>query len=330
MPLAYYNKVRHLTLEDAIHGIVSWLIDDNPSIDGPRWEIVEAYGRNFGGGPVRETPTGRAFGQGALGNFATLVSWAQNNLSTGDWIVLRTRTKKGADSNGELECEVYLEYDTASTLNIFVMPLNNFTTGGAVVTPPTFPTETFGSGASVVTMTMANVADYYGVADEGMFAIVMDDGTSPQWTYCGEVDGANPADQRPYVIWDTPGTVYFAFSEAGLWTRLSPVDDSTIVTDSDTTFWKQNTGVGSTLVENGELAQRPDTRPMPAGIFFDDTSHTFFCGFLRNVYHGSSNMPWRGLLDSKNFIFFSDFPNNTRSNNNWSAVTMRWDGVTSI
>jgi len=328
MPVAYYNKVRHLTLDDAIHGLISWLIDDNPSIDGPRWEIVEAYGKTFIGAPVRETPTGRAFGQGALGNFATLVSWNQNSLTVGDWIVLRTRTKKGADSNGELECEVYFEWDTTSTLTIFVMPLNNFATGGGVVTPPTFPAGTFGSGAAVVTMTMANVADYYGVADEGMFAIVMDNGSSPQWTYCGELDGANPADLRPYVIWDTPATVNFPFSTTGLWTRLSPVDSSTIVTDSDTTFWKQNTGVGSQIAEDGDFAQRPDTRTMPAGVFFDDTSHTFFSGFLRNVYHGSSNMAYRGLLDSKNLIYFTNFA--LKTNNTWTGVTMRWDGVTPI
>lgn len=328
MPLAYYNKVRHTTLADAVHGLVSWLVDDNASIDGPRWEIVEAYGRNVGGGPVRETPSGRAFGQGALGNFSTLVSWDDDDVQAGDWIVIRSRTKKGADSNGDIECEVYLELDSASTLQLRVMPLNNFTTGGAVVTPPTFPTETFGSGASPVTMTMANVADYYGVADQGMFALVMDDGNATQWTYCGEVDGANPDDLRPYVVWSSPGNVYFQFTQAGNWTRLSPVDDSTIVTDSDTTFWKQNSGVGSEIVENGELAQRPDTRPMPAGIFFDDVSHTFFSGFLRNVYLGSSNMSWRGLLNAKTLVYFSNFSGKT--NNTWAGVTMRWDGVTSI
>ena len=320
----YYPKTRHQTVGDFVQNYVAWLVNDHPTKTGPGWEIVEAYGQNGAGGDVVEAVASgtRAFNQGCLSNFTNIVSWdVGGTMVVGNWIVLRSRTYKGSDSFGRIELEVYIEYQSATEMQIRVMPLNDFATGGGVVTPPTFPATVFGSGTGAVALVKTGVFDAYGNADEGMFSMVLNDGIDPRWTYIGEVDGQNPNDLRPYVAWDVTNEVLFAYFNNDRWTRLSPVDNSTVLTSSDTVMWGYTSTTTGSMC-NGGFGNRPDTQPHPVGIFFDGTD-THFMGLCRNVYLGNQNMPWIGAFKNNEFICFNE---SSSSQNNYCGIVLRWDG----
>jgi hypothetical protein len=321
----FYQKTRHLNIADFIQNFVAWLVNDHPTKTGPGWEIVEAYGQNGGGTSFVEgvTPGTRAFNQGSLSNFANIVSWDVGGPSVipGNWIVLRSRTYRGSDSFGRIECEVYIECQSTTEMQIRVIPLNDFATGGGVVTPPTFPATTFGSGTGAVSLVKNAAFDGYVVGDEGMFSMVLDDGLDPRWTYIGEVDAQNVNDQRPYVAWDVTTNLYFAFFDDDRWTRLSPVDNSTILTVSDTVMWRYSSSTAGSMC-NGGFGNRPDTQVHPAGVFFE-TTDSHFMGTLRNVYLGNQNMPYKGALKNGEYIFFNELDS---SSDTYCGVVFRWDG----
>lgn len=322
----YYTKVRHANIGKFIYDFVRWLVNDHATLTGPRWEVIEAHDS---ASVSNETPS-ITKGPGTMSSFSgSGFSWdtsSTSGITTSDWIVLRTVTNQGADSFGDIEMEVYLEYASSTTMSIMVMPLNNFVKG-YVTSPPTFPTGAFGAGGgTLMNMVMDVTADYYAVGDEGMFALVMDDGNDPYWTYCGELDGASIGDSRCFVLWDLPNEMYFLRSRQNQWTRLSPLNNSTFCTASCMVL-PYSAYAGIFPSDYGDYAQRPAMLTMPGAVWFNTTSHQHLAGFMRNVYLGSNNMPYRGVLGDNEFVFFCEYRN---AGDTFSGIVFRWDGSTGI
>lgn len=325
MPTTRYYKTRQTSVADFIVDFTRWLVDDHATLKGPRWELVEA--RDQAAGTPRQVPT-QARGHGTFASLPSGFSWRDGDIQTGDWLVLRSVTRRGRDTFGQIEFQVYISYENATTMGILLIPLNNFTVGGPDGSPPTFPATAFGDGAfgTRVTMPFVNApGDYYSVADEGMFTLVMDNGSvaSTQFTYVGEVDGAQPGDTRPYVIWDAPELARLELFTDGILDRLSPVDNVTLLTLGSPCWWRER---NNTVNSTPTLSNRPESRIMPTGPFFSNTSHRHVAGFFRNVYLGTSSMGLRGELSNRQFIYFCNELGSTNS----VGIVLKWDGVTAV
>ena len=325
MPATRYYKTRQTSVGDFIVDFVRWLVDDHATNKGPRWELVEA--RDQADGTPRRVPT-QARGHGAFASLPTGFSWRDGDIQVGDWLVLRSVTKRGVDSFGDIEFQLYVSFESATTMGLLLMPLNDFTVGGVDASPPAFPATGFGDGAFGTRVTMFafnNPGDYYAVADAGMFALIMDDGSTSgmAFTYVGECDGASPGDTRPYVIWDAPELARFELFTNNILDRLSPVDNITLLTQGSPCWWRER---GNNINPIANLGNRPESRPMPTGPFFADTSHRHLVGFFRNCYLGASSMGLRGELRGRDFIFFG----NELGSGNSVPIVLKWDGVTAV
>jgi hypothetical protein len=203
--------------------------------------------------------------------------------------------------------------------------LDDFATGGADASPPTLPSTSVGAGSSLVAFTgFAGTASYSIVADEAMVAILADDGSTPYWVYAGEVDAArtngSPADDRPYVIYDTPGSVRLYMYDAS-WNRLSPADDATVLTTGYAASLYVSAGVVLTAGYDESLLGTWSIVPVP--IYFHDTSHRHLAGWLRNVGMVSPSLGVSGTLAGKTWIY-----RNGAVASGYPGVATRWDGST--
>lgn len=310
----YLAKQSYANLGVAIPNFARFLINDLGGQTGPGWTIVEAQsGANR---EVPSTPTD-------MDSLVSATDWPNGTISVNDWIVLES-----ADANNTNHFQLYLEYQSTTVMNVIMFPLEDFSTGGGAASPPTFPATAVGSGGSVIPFDgYTTSANYSCVADEGMVMFLADDGTNTiDWMYIGEVDGArangSPPDDRAYVIYDTPDVVYLPNTTTNRWNRLSPSDDSTILTlGGQTLITAPVFGVihDSTTVRDNLLG--PDSI-LPVGCFFEDTSHQHFAGFLRNCYSGARLAGTSATLDNRNFLL--------RNNSVGAepALVMSWDGVT--
>jgi len=228
-PTYYYPYVAENPAAGAGGGfdhLVRWLTCDTPHATGgcPNWEADEVYqAAGWGGGALRRVP-GNKHDMDSLP-----AAWAP---AVNDWVVLRSQTGMYGTRFG-----LYLELHATTTILVLMFPLDNWATvvGGADASPPGFPAASIGAGAAtVVAFTVVNGAyRMSAVADATMLQLLSDNAGTRYWMYIGELNGAKsdgaPADDRPFVIYDTPGTIRVLGSD-NLWNRISPVDDATPLT----------------------------------------------------------------------------------------------------
>lgn len=306
----YYPKVSNATSYAFLWDLVKFLINDpTATYTGPSWELVQCQDWSAS---IREAPTdAHDVSTLSAGN-----AWRAGGVAQYDWAVLRSAT--GVSGN---KFQVYLGAASSTSISVILMPLDNFSLAGGVLWPPTYATPSVGSGSSVVNLTTySTAANYSVVCDEAMAAILCDDSTNPYWIYFGEVDSprdnGTPADDRPFVIFDNPS--YVDATKNSLWNRVSPVDDSTILT---TGGWAKFSYVGGDVHSGGDASLLGVWTVLPVCVYFDDASHKHLAGVLRNIRSGSISLGASGTLDSMNWMYRKHTAATT-------AVCFKWDGST--
>lgn len=320
----------------ALPQIVRFMMNDHATITGPAWSLVEAQS-----GGNREVPSDPA----DLDSLVSATDWKNDSIAPDDWVVLES--VGGVVSSS---FQLYIEYQDTVRMNIIMMPLADFSTGGGAASPPTFPSTAVGNGSSLITYgggTGGNYslfATYNVIADEGMMAFIFDQGNC-DWSYIGEVDsvynsGSIIKDPRPFVIHDVVGAISLGNTS---FNRLSPKDNSTVLTQGSVMGMIASgflyldaggsSGPGKDLLNNGLSSGSGYTTVAPWGAIFEDNGHEHVAGWLRNVYtvgeglssgNGSGNHS--GTMSGTNFdehgIMFRSH-NSTRP-----GVAFKWDGAT--
>lgn len=325
----------HGSMLQALPQIARFLNNANVTYSGPRWQIVQAYSNG-----VIETPND----PGNIDSFISAVGWANGSVAVGDWIVLESQ-----DSLNTNHFQVYLSPAASGSANIMMLPQCGFNTSGPAITPPAFPTASFGlsSGTVYSIAGLATSASYSVVADEGMAAFVFSrlDGLPRGWTYFGEVDSSRPSgsppDDRPYVVWTNTSGVYWDDATANTvrtFNRYSPLQVSgsntwlTGTVNGGSPVYFEAAG-GTRIIHN---TTNIDTllgtnSILPVGVNFGGGIHRHFMGFLRNVYsmHASvtssaGTSSYNGTTAGRHFRY-----NNSLSGAD-AALTIAWDGSTAF
>lgn len=312
----YYPKVTKASLYAFVSDLARFLVNDLGGYTGPGWTIVEAYSSTAG--TKYRTPT--VGDEGNMDNAAFAAGsdfgWQTGSVTATDWIVLES----AAGVYGTT-FQVLFRLTSTTNLNILMFPLANFSTGSGT-TPPTYPSPSIGNGsANPVSFTgFSGSASYSIVADEAMCSILADNSTTPYWIYFGELDGAasagTPADDRPFVIWKNSYNVYMA--PGANFCRVSPVDDSTVLTSGYNCAFNgpaviHNTGYDAALLGLYSV--------LPVAVYFDDTSHKHFAGFLRNIGEASAALATAGTLNSKEWMYRTSSATAVRLVTKWDTVT---------
>jgi len=318
MTTRYYPIQAHLTAVAAVWDMVKWLINDGHALTGPNWTVIETYA-----GSLAIPSDAHDLDTLPVGN-----RWRTGALSAGDWIILRSATGVAGT-----KMQVYIEYNSTTNMKLAMLPLDNWTTGGGGGSPPSAELnacKAIGGGGtfpgSLVDLIMFNAAaNYTIVADEAMMAILCDDGTANcGWIYVGEVTPArltgSPADNRPYVIIDS--TIQVGIIAGGYWNRLSPIDDTTVLTTGypaelyTATGYILNSGIDVNLLGLWLV--------LPVGVYIDNSGHQHFVGFLQNVASCNGDKGTSGTINSLAWMYRND------GGAAQHGVCFKWDGVTVV
>ncbi len=296
-----YTSQSHATLGIGLQNIVRFLMNDHGSFVGPGWILIEAYSQAQA---AREVPPNSS----NLDSLVSATAWHNSTIETGSWVVLESR-----NANNSNHFQLYIEYDTTSQLNFMLIPFQNFTTGGSAISPPLFPTSSFGNASGTFSV-MANsglpaAGTYSVIADEGMMAILEDCGVTPTaaWMYAGELDSVllsgSFGDDRAYVLkrtntqvsWDTTGGTMFS--------RLSPFDNFTVLTSGGDTQQSISVGGAINLLNDGLGQDILNQSVFPTGLWFNDSNHRHFVGWFRNVYSAHADLLKSGTIATDQGIF---------------------------
>jgi hypothetical protein len=182
-----------------------------------------------------------------------------------------------------------------------------------------------------------------------MVSWLVDDGINPSFIYIGDLEGSAPQDLYPYVIRDDNAIVAFYRDTTGQgesnWDRLSPVDETTLLTagvnNLPYTANNQFVSSGDAMIYDGyDPGGNVSEQGLgPVGVWFNDTGHLHFAGWLKNVFissdlygnSGSINDPTAfGEGDNvgpnspgtRNYVF--RFDNTAQA----GGVALSWDGFT--
>lgn len=319
-------KQQYSSIDSGVYELVQWLTDEHATEDGPGWSVVEAYD-----GTNRDVPSGGS----KLADLPGTNGWQSGPTITSDgaWIVLES-----LDGNNSNHFQMYIERGSSTQLNFKLIPLEDFATGGGATSPPTFPSTSVGAGTSLVSFDVtAGLNTWYGVADEGMMAVVVDTGAAggTDWIYVGELNQARTTggtwqDDRAYVIMDDPQD-FIDHAGAGTvnWNRLSPKDDSTILTSGyycGLSRADQTPSIFDATTAGIEPDNTSGSEPLgPVGVLFSDSTHYHFAGFLRNVFEGGDWMANRATVGGKNFAVISSFPGIAET-----RLVIGWDGTRDV
>lgn len=334
----FYPAVPHGTALQALPQMVRWLVNDHPTYVGPGWTIVEAGSDNS-----REVPSNPS----NMDSLTNAEGWRDGSVSIGNWIVLES-----ANANNSNHFQVCFLVAASSSFDVMMMPQSGYVPNdsGPYVTPPAFPTASFGASSGTVFGVRASPssATYTIVADEGMAAIMCsraDNGVPLGWTYIGELDGARPSgsppDNRAYVAWTSTSG---AFWDDALTTaprafhRYSPLQTSgsntwltgttnggapCYFTAAGATTIVHNTATIDTLLNVNSV--------LPVGVYFGGGIHRHFAGFLRNVYSmhadvtsSAGSTAYNGTTSDRRFRY-----NNSLSGVD-APVVFAWDGSTTF
>ena len=315
----FYAAQTKATLLAFASDFARFLVNDLPTFTGPGWTIIEAYDDATTDRQVPATATD-------MDSFVGTFSWKDNTVGVNDWIVLESNLGGGVN-----ECHAFFRMASSTTMEVQLVPLGNWTTGGAATTSPTKPGTV--QPSTVVTMTgFPRRAVYSIVADEGMFAFLFDEATSRStdaaWIYVGELEGHRPSDAYPYVIWSSPADVAYktVFASTGNWRRLSPLD-ADVANDTGTNLVNgQDAHFYSLVLTSGQYIDRTfpgvmtlgETRPYPVGIYFADLGNRHFAGFLRNVYSAHQYLGSVGTFGGQKYLYRND-------DTSAAAICFLWD-----
>ena len=300
--------------------LVEGVTVDCPGCTGPGWTLTEAYSN--AGRCVPVTPTD-------VDSMVSCAAWKGDGsgLGNGDWFVVESADSSGG--GGANHFQVLVEYNAPTSWKFVMMPLagvDGWEVGTA--TPDAAGSETrVGSGSALVTYTTQDGAsDLDIVADQDVVIIRRDDATAVDLIYIGAVEGnlatSTPADDRPFVIMDTPASVWFRYYSlsSDYWNRLAPDDVTVLVKGAPGEFISYNVYVQETVAFPATYNGSYQLLPVP--IVFHDIGHLHVTGFLQHLRAASVNagLPGRSL-GGKTWT--------CRSNGVGYAVPcLRWDGIT--
>lgn len=306
----FYPKVSKATGYAFVADLARFLINDLAGYTGTGWTIVNAWDASASSLQTPGSPSD-------MDSFGAGFGWRDNSLANGDWITLRS-----AVGTYGTQFDLWIKVVSSTSVTFLLCPLANW--AGSASSTPTLPAINIGSaiGTAVSLTVYAGTANYSIIADESMMSILVDDASVPYWIYVGELDGASingtTVDDRPFVIFDAP-TVVGLYYGHNYWNRISPVDDAyPCVTGSPARMYAQ-AGFVSDLDIGGLLGT---WRVLPVGIYFNDTSHKHFAGWLRNVYEMTNAKGTVGTIGTLAYVY------RYYNGGGGSNVVLKWDGVT--
>ncbi len=301
----HFPKQNFANLTAAIHPMVQFLVSNHPTYAGSDWSIIEAYD-----GSTREVPADPT----DLDSFTGGFGW-RNDVATvtvGDWIVLRT-------VRGGTEFELYIELESTSLFRVLQMPLDDFVTGGPVVTPPTLPSVLNGGNNTGFTI----AADYTVIADSGVAIFLMDaGGTSVTWMYHGDVDNGGSENTRPFVAKSVTSNVHVEHGsgDTNRWYGYDPFQNAVI---GGTWMYLSNNDASNDVLQldfSGDDLMGFH-RATPIAVYNFGVSGGFY-GYLRHVFVGHTDLGSSGTLDNRSFLFRNDESGTS------GAIVMTWDRET--
>jgi len=318
----FYPVQRHATSLAAGFALIRWLCNELPGFTGPNWTVIEADDKtNINVGPN-------------LSDLGASNLWNPANGSPPEdaWIVLES-----LDSNNTNHFQWFFQVSSTTNFKMFMIPLENFvtgagTTGGAL---PRLPTTAYGdtnNQTSSVDMTVTNgTARYSATATEGNVIFFHHSSIDMTWYYAGEVDNpdatAPTPDDRAYLHYFETDFVHVksaSFQEN--WTRLSPVDDTTIIgfadSDSRWSVFKSQDNKNPTDPTSDERGHVDGEDPgFPAGVYFRTVGHDHLAGFLRNVRTSYGSLGRVRLSNDKTLLHVCNDQTQT-------GISFLWDGST--
>lgn len=302
-------------LTAAVHPMVQFLTSNHATFtDAPGWTIVEAYANG-----TREVPGDPT----NLDSFTGGFGWRNDvaSLVVGDWIVLRS-------VRGGNEFQLYIELEGTATFGYILFPYDDFVTGGAAVTPPTFPTRSIGGGTAfgvpIAQTGFATSARYTVIADAGCCIFFFDaGGTSTSWGYVGDVENPGTSNPRPFCIKKDTGNVHVEHGSGDeRWSFVEPFEQT--YQEGTWAFFTNHAATSDVLqIDSAGDDLLGFRRVVPVGVYAFGASGGFF-GYLRYTYVGHTGLGVDGTIDRRSFIFKNDESGTS------GAIVMAWDRSTAF
>jgi hypothetical protein len=301
----------------AYYGLLKRLIE----VDGA-YKIVEAYDAD-NAGTKRRLPTAgdeynlsnAAFAVGGTFGFDTGL------IGAGDWIVI--------ESTAAPTHQIYWENDSATQWLWALIPLGDFTTGGADVSPPVFSTTTvagtMGTTPTLIAMVLqAGSMSYSLWSDNSTLAVLAADGTvaNTRYMYAGAALSDVPGDTRPFVIQRAPANAGWVIATNQM-SRLCP-DGATFSGAGECISYSVASGGGIlTLAGHDNIATPSPAKyhVMPGIVFFDTASHRHPI-VLKWTGAAGASLANIGTLDSLSKVYFTTGATARR--------VLDWDGTTVV
>lgn len=312
---------------------------------GPGWDgatagntvkVVEAWDAAYGLRSV--SSDGTIDGLNAGSTWRTDASNIQNG-----WIVIEF---DGTGVNGNTGFQWFLQFNGGSAGDMddtnVVIPAKDWVTNdgaasSALASQAAIAAETT-SGlctdpGGISTGVNSLNAIWYGWADNGVAIIIADDTAVSRdfwWHYAGEVDNPPTGDTRPFVASEgTEGSAQYAIVGNGLqaaWSRISPVDGTTLLTDSRSLSFCTSTSSTPWNLADPNYADYGGYPRSPVGVGFTDGGHQHIAGTLRYVNVTSEATGARWTSDGLTRIGWS--VEDGGASVNLGGFSLDWDGTT--
>jgi hypothetical protein len=244
-------------------------------------------------------------------------------IGAGDWIVI--------ESTAAPAHQIYWENDSATQWLWALIPLGNFPTGGADVSPPVFSTTslgtTMGTTPTLIAMVLqAASMDYTLWSDNSTMAVAAWDTTSvanTRFMYAGAALSDVPGDTRPFVIQRAPASPEWA-TTANQMSRLCPDGATFSGAGANVAFISTVTSNILTTAGFDNLATPSPAKYhiFPGVVFFDTASHRHPVVLKWTGVAGSS-LSNRGTLDNLAKVYFT-------SSGAAARRVLDWDGTTAV
>lgn len=281
---------------------------------GPGWTAIRAHSN----AAYEDLPTPTD-----LDSLATCTAWEGDGtaLAAGDWIVLESANSTGGGGNNHFQ--LYIEYESDTKINFLMLPMEDWSTSSA--SPPVWTAGNAcgvaackgvgaGSNAFVVYTTTSTTTSFLAVADEDVLIMLRDDGAAPDWIYVGGVDNnlstSTPADDRPFVIVDTPANVFINPTDL-IWNRLAPDNTTTLVSG----------GADKSDLDDMAGTYNGAFQLISVLLLFRDASHAHATGTLQYLRRGSDDLgPSGRTINGATWACRS-------TSELYSPICWSWDGV---
>lgn len=314
-----------------------------PGGGGVTVKVIEAWDAGSNGG-LRSVSSGGAGVVGTLDGLAAASAWRTDaSAITDGWIVVEFA---GTGINGNTGWQWFFQYGP-NALDMddsnVVIPRKDWVTqdgaaGSTLSGQAAIAAETT-SGLCTEPNEIANThntanAIWYGWADNGMVMIMADDtGVSQDawFTYAGEVDDPNTGDNYPFIASSgaQDGNCHYVlgdFSGSSEWSRISPVDETTLLNSGRAMAFALIREQFPFDVAEPTFADFGGYFRSPIGVGFTTGGNQHIAGILRyvNITHENTGARWTS--DGLTRIGWAiAMANSATINCGWS---MPWDGTT--